>query len=151
MRLRNWISTPQQLTMGLPQGSPLSPVLYNVYAKGLADLNSNGYACGQRAYLQNSQWHQHSSHCCPGAAGKGVTLVPRDRVRNQPKQGASPVVHLQQQSSRTSNASSLLQWRSHKTHEQSQIPRDPLRQNAYIRTRRRSNQQNSGTRKDCPR
>ena len=86
---------------------------------------------------------------CP--AGKGVTLVPRDRVRNQPKQGASPVVHPQQQSSRTSNASSLLQWRSHKTHEQSQIPRDPLRQNAYIRTRRKSNQQNSGTRKDCPR
>ena len=42
MRLGNWISTPQQLTMGLPQGSPLSPVLYNVNTKGLADLNSNG-------------------------------------------------------------------------------------------------------------
>ena len=28
--------------MGLPQGSSLSPVLYNVYTKGLADLNSNG-------------------------------------------------------------------------------------------------------------
>ena len=28
--------------MGLPQGSLLSPVLYNVYTKGLADLNSNG-------------------------------------------------------------------------------------------------------------
>ena len=29
MRPGNWISTPQQLTMGLPQGSPPSPVLYN--------------------------------------------------------------------------------------------------------------------------
>ena len=38
IRLGNWISTPQQLAMGLPQGSPLSPVLYNVYTKGLADL-----------------------------------------------------------------------------------------------------------------
>ena len=38
------IHTPK-LTMGLPQAPPpppLSPVLYNVYRKGLADLNSNG-------------------------------------------------------------------------------------------------------------
>ena len=44
MRLGNWIPTPQQLTMGLPQGSPSCPqsVLYNVYTKGLADLSSNG-------------------------------------------------------------------------------------------------------------
>ena len=42
MRLGNWISTPQQLTMGLPQSSPLSPVFYNVYTNGLAGLNSNG-------------------------------------------------------------------------------------------------------------
>ena len=41
MRLGNWISKPQQLTMGLPQGSSLSSVLQNVYTKGLADLNSN--------------------------------------------------------------------------------------------------------------
>ena len=42
MRLGIWISTPQQLTKGLPQGSPLSPVLYNINTKGLADLNNNG-------------------------------------------------------------------------------------------------------------
>ena len=97
------------------------------------------YASGRRAYLQNSQWRIHSSHCCPGAAGKGVTLVPRDRVRNQPMQGASPAVHPQQQSSRTSNASSLLQQRSHSRHEQSQIPRDPLRQNANVQDEGRIN------------
>ena len=42
MRLGKWISRSKQLTMGLPQSSPLSPVIYNVYTKGLADLNSNG-------------------------------------------------------------------------------------------------------------
>ena len=42
MRLTNWISTPQQLTMELQQGSPLPPVLCNVYTQGLVDLNSNG-------------------------------------------------------------------------------------------------------------
>ena len=69
------------------------------------------YACGRHTYLQNRQWHPHSSHRCSGAAGKSVTFVPRDRVRNQSKQGASPVVHPQQQRSRTSNVSSLLQWK----------------------------------------
>ena len=59
-------------------------------------------------------------------------MVPRNRVRNQSEQGASPVVYPQQQSSRTSNVSRLPQWRSHRTHEQSQIPRDPLRQNADV-------------------
>ena len=52
IRLGNQISMPQQLTMGLPQGSPPSPlpppppppspVLYNIHTKGLAHLNSNG-------------------------------------------------------------------------------------------------------------
>ena len=80
------------------------------------------YACGRHAHLQNSQWHPHSSH----------HLVPRDSVRNQSKQGASPVVRPQQQCSRTSNVSSLLQWRSHRTHELSQIPWDLLWQNADV-------------------
>ena len=38
-----------------------------------------------------------------------VIFVPRQSVQNQCKQGASPVVHPQQQSSRTRNASILLQ------------------------------------------
>ena len=42
-------------------------------------------------------------------------MVTRERVRNQSKQGASPVVPPQQQNSGTSNASSLFQWRSHRT------------------------------------
>ena len=53
MQFGNWISTPQHLTMRLPQAPPpsppththtpfLFPVLYNVYTEGLADLNSNG-------------------------------------------------------------------------------------------------------------
>ena len=37
MRLGNWISTPQQLTMGLRQGSP-----FTMSTQRLADLNSNG-------------------------------------------------------------------------------------------------------------
>ena len=64
------------------------------------------------------------------------------------KQGTSPVVHPQQQNSRTSSANSLLQQKSHRTHEQSQTPWDPLRENADVQDR--SNQQTSDARKDCP-
>ena len=39
MQLGNWSCATHQLTMGLPQGSPLSLSLYSVYTKGLADLN----------------------------------------------------------------------------------------------------------------
>ena len=46
MRLGKWTSTPQQLIMGLQEAPPPPssppPVLYNVYTKGLAGLNSNG-------------------------------------------------------------------------------------------------------------
>ena len=149
MRLGNWISTPQQLTMGLPQGSPLSPVLYNVYTKGLADLNSNGLS-RVLTLVDDGLIYKTASDISTAVTAVQEQLekvshwCQETEIRNQPKQGASPMVHPQLQSSRTSNASSLLQWRSHRTHEQSQIPQDPL-------PRRRSNQQNSGARKDCPR
>ena len=42
MQLGNWSSAPHQLTMGLPQGSLLLLVLFNIYTKGLADMNQNG-------------------------------------------------------------------------------------------------------------
>ena len=42
VQLGNWSSSTHQLTMGLPQSAPLSPVIYTVYTKGQADLNQNG-------------------------------------------------------------------------------------------------------------
>jgi len=41
-QLGNWSSALDQLTMSIPQGSSLSLVFFNVYTKGLADLNQNG-------------------------------------------------------------------------------------------------------------
>ena len=41
-QLGNRSSAPHQFTMGLPQGSLILPVLFNIYTKGLADLNQNG-------------------------------------------------------------------------------------------------------------
>ena len=41
MQHGHWSSATHHLTIGLPQGSPFSPVLYSVYTKGLADLNEN--------------------------------------------------------------------------------------------------------------
>ena len=141
MQLEKWT---QQQTVGLPQGSPLSPVLYNVYTNGLADLNSNGLS-QVLTLADDGLIYKTASDISTAVTAVQEQLekvshwCQRDRVQNQPKQSASPVVHLQQQNSWTSNASSLLQWRSHRTHEQSQIPRDPLRQNAYVQDTGRLN------------
>ena len=129
MRLGNWISTPHQLTMGLPQGFPLSPVLYNVYTGGSEQqwYKLGAYAHGRWAYLQNSQWHPHNSHRCPGAAGKSVILVPKSIQARR----------------------NLFQWRSQRTHEQSQIPRDSLRQNADVKDAGRINKTQVQERTAC--
>ena len=44
MKLEHWTSATHQLTLGLPQDSPLSPVLYKVYKKGLAERNQNVFS-----------------------------------------------------------------------------------------------------------
>ena len=77
--LGNWIFTPQQLTMGLPQGSLLSPVLYNVYTKGLADLNRMVHL---RTMDLSTTPPVTSTHQSPlsRCSWKKVSLVPRDRV-----------------------------------------------------------------------
>ena len=120
-----------------------APVLYNVYTKGLADLNSNGLSrvltLADNGLIYKTAFGISTAVTAVQEQLEKVWHWCQETVRNQPKQGESPGVHPQQQSSRTSNASSLLQWRSHKTHEQSQIPRDPLRQNAYVQDAGRIN------------
>ena len=81
-------------------------------------LKLDAYTSGRRTYLQTaSDTHSPVTAIQRQLGGKNVTVVPRHRVQNQSKQSARPLVHPQQQSSRTSNASSLLQCRSHRTHE----------------------------------
>ena len=76
MWLGNWISMPKQLTMGLPQGPPSPPVHRPLCLHKGTDgsdqqwFKPGVYACGWWAYIQNSQWHPHCSHHCPGAARK---------------------------------------------------------------------------------
>ena len=40
MRHGNWIPTPNRFILGLPQGSPLCPVLHNTFTKRQADPHS---------------------------------------------------------------------------------------------------------------
>ena len=74
--------------------------------------NSGTYSCRWWAYLQSNQWHPHSIHCYLGRAGKSITLMSEDRVRNQCKVQAMWCIK------QKGNASSLLQWGSQWVHEQ---------------------------------
>ena len=127
-----------------PPPPALSPVSYNSYTKGLADLNNNGIsrmltlADAGLIYKTTSDTHITVA-AVQEQLEKRVTIVSRDKVRNQSKQRAKPVVHTQQQSGMTSNTCSLLQWRSHRTYKQSLIPRDPLRQNDDVQEAGRIN------------
>ena len=123
MRLGNWISTPQQLTLILPKAPPppplsRSPVLYNVCTKGLANLNSNGLSwvltlADDRLIYKTAT----DSHTAVNAIQEQLKKCPLSAKSPKSIQ-AIPVVHSQQQSSRKSNVISLLQWRSHKTQSQ---------------------------------
>ena len=156
MRLGNWISTPQQLTVGLPQApsprpspsphpapppppthpSPVPSPLQCLHTgtggseqqmvlAGCLCLRTTGLSTkqpvtsAQQSMLSKSSWIR----CHTGVKRQSPKSIQARR---------KPCVHLQQQSSRTSNASILLQWRSHRTQGQSDILWDPLQRNADV-------------------
>ena len=89
------------------------------------------YACGRRAYLQNSQWHPHSSHRCSGAAGKRYHIGAKRQspksinVRRKPCGAPSTTM---QQDKQCQQSPSMEKSQN----AQSQISPDPLRQNADV-------------------
>ena len=108
MQLGNWISMPQQLTSTrLPL---LSPVLINVYTKALADLNSNGIS-RVPTLADDGPIYKTASDI-----NTAITAV---------QEQLEKMSHWCQETESEINPSKA-QWRSHKTHKQSQIPRDPL-------------------------
>ena len=120
-----------------PLPSPVpSPLQY--LQNGTGDLKSNGLsqvltlADDGLTYKTASDTYTEVTAVQEQLEKKSVTMVLGDRVRNQSKHSASTVMHPHQQSNRTINASSLLQWRSHITQEQSQIPAVPLWHNADL-------------------
>ena len=87
------------------------------------------------------------THTLTGAAGKSVTMVPRDRVWNQSKQEASPVVHPTTKQLHKQCQQSPSMEKSQNAQTVSDTLGSTLMECWH--TRPRSNQQNSGARKDC--
>ena len=98
--------------MGLPQGFSLSPIIYNIYTKGLVDLNSNGlnwvFPLADDGLIYKTASDINTAVTAVQEQLEKVSNWCQETVQNQSNQGARPVVHPQQQSSRTDNASSLL-------------------------------------------
>ena len=105
----------------------LSPVLYNVYTKRLAGMNSNDLS---RVLSLADDWLIYKTasdiHTAVTVVHKQVEMVPHWCHNTESEINPIRCKHPQQQSSSTSSASCLLPLRSHRTREQSQIPRDPL-------------------------
>ena len=132
MRLGNWIYPPQQLTMGLHKAPP-SPVLYNVYIKGLVALNSRMLTLADDGLIYKTA---SDIHTAVTAAQEQLEKVSHwwqeTEFEINPSKAQALWCTLNNKAwtvSDTSGSTSTECWR----------------------TRRRSNQQNSGLRKDCPR
>ena len=72
----------QELVMGLPRGSPLLAVLYNIYTKGQANQNSNSLtrapALADYWLLSKTAGDTHSGLLRLDAAGKSVKMMTGD-------------------------------------------------------------------------
>ena len=88
-------------------------------------------AYGRRAYLQNNQGHPHSSHRCPWVAGKGVTFSQETESQINPGKTQALCCTLNNKS--VGQAMPAVSFNGEvRTHKQSQIPGNPLRQNANV-------------------
>ena len=158
MRLGNWISTPQQLTMGLPQGSPLSPVLYSVYTKGMADLKSNGLSWVLTLADDGLIYKTASDiHSAVTAVQEQLEKVSHWCQETKSKINPSKVQALWCTLNNKAGRQAILAISFNgEVIEQSQIPRDPLRQNAGVQdagriNRTRVQKKKKKKKKDCPR
>ena len=138
--------------MGLPQDYPLSPVLYNVYTKGLAHLNSNGFSqvltLVDDGHIYNTASDIHTavtavqeqlakvSHWCKKTESEinpskvqALWCTLNNKAVGQAMAAVSVNGEVIESTVSDISGSTLTEYRC---------------------SRHRSNQQNSGARKDCP-